>query len=85
MDSAAIETAKLLGTGSVQLVLAAGLVFFAGCTVGLARMLFREIKSCGEERTQVIRQNIEASNKVAAAIDGNTQVMRAALEALKGR
>ncbi|UYN96571.1 MAG: hypothetical protein KIT25_06460 [Enhydrobacter sp.] len=85
MDQAALETAKLLGAGSAQIVLAAGLVFFAGCTVGLARLLFREIKSCGEERTQVIHQNIEASNKVAAAIDGNTQVMKAALDALKSR
>lgn len=78
-------TAPWAGTliGSVVIALGAGLVI-------LAIMLYRswqahlaEVKSCGEKNADMLTKNIEAQNRTADALDGNSQVMKAALEALK--
>jgi hypothetical protein len=81
----AIGVAKDLGAGSAQMIL--GFLSVALAT-GFGWALWRligEIKSCGAERTDLLGRNIEAQHRVAASLDNISEVMKAALEALKGR
>lgn len=83
METAAIETAKLLGTGSVQLILAIGLVFAAGVGIWLGRALFAEMKNCATQLLAITEKKIESDNKLASAIEGMEQVVNAALAAMR--
>ena len=81
MDQAAIETAKLLGSGSAQLILAAGAVIFGGVALWLGRTLYREIKSCHAQSLDMLSRKIESDNRLAAAIESSTRVTEAAIAA----
>jgi hypothetical protein len=79
METAALETAKLLGTSPVHMVLAIGLVFFASAAVWLGRLAFAEIKSCSAQMLAITEKKIESDNKLADAIDASTRVSEAML------
>jgi hypothetical protein len=81
MDKVALETAQMLGTGPTQLVLAIGLVFFAGATIWLGRMLHVEMKSCHAVTLDMLTKKIESDNRLADAIEGSTRVTEAAIAA----
>jgi hypothetical protein len=83
MEQAALETAKLLGTASVQLLLAIGLVFFAVASVWLGRMVLAEIKLCSAQMLALTEKKIESDNKLADALEGLERVMEAAMAAVK--
>ncbi len=79
----AIDAANKLATGSAQTILAFLCVALA---VGFGWAIWRlisEIKCCGTERTEILTKNIEAQHRISDALDGNSQVMKAALDALK--
>jgi len=75
MDQAAIETAKLLATGSVQIVLAVGLVFFALVAVYLGRVLYNEIKACNAVMLDLTNRKIESDNKMTTALEAIRSVV----------
>ena len=83
METAALETARMLGTATVQLVLAIGLVFFAGAAVVLGRMVLAEIKACSAQMLTLTERKIESDNKLADALEGLERVMEAAMASLK--
>ncbi len=79
MDQAAIETAKLLGSGSVQLLLAVGLVFAVGVAIWLGRTLYSELKGCNAQMLDLSSRKIESDNKLANALEGLERVVETAL------
>ena len=93
MDPAqAIDVAKDLGSGSPQMILAFVAVGATGAAAILGRMLYRswqahlaEVKACSAERTDLLTRNIEAQNRQTTAMEGLEQVVRAALDVVKGR
>ena len=83
MDQAAIETAKLLGTGSAQIVLAVFAVGLAIVCVWLGRALFAEIKACSAQLLAITEKKIESDNRLSDAIEGSIRVTEAALNAMR--
>jgi hypothetical protein len=83
VETAAIETAKLLATGSVQLVLAIGFVFSVGVAIWLGKALYSEMKNCNAQMLALTEKKIDSDNKLANAIEGMEQVVNAALSALR--
>jgi intracellular septation protein A len=83
MDQAAIEAAKLLGTGSAQLILATGVVLFGGVALWLGRTLYIEVKACHAHAMAMLERKIESDNRLADAIESSTRVTEAALAALR--
>jgi hypothetical protein len=81
MDSAALETAKMLGTGSVQLILAVGIVFFAIVAVGVTFRLLSELKSCAAQTLDLALKGIESNNKLVEALSGLERVIEASMRA----
>lgn len=79
----AIGVAKDLGSATPQTILAFIAVALAIGFGWAIWKLISEIKSCGAERTELFGKHLEASNRMSDALDGNSQVMKAALEALK--
>ncbi len=79
MEQAAIETAKLLGNGSVQIVLAIGLVFAVGVAVWLGLTLYAELKGCNAQMLDLATRKIESDNKLAMALEGLERVVETAL------
>jgi UDP-N-acetylmuramyl pentapeptide synthase len=79
----AISVAKDLGASNAQTILAFIAVALAIGFGWAIWKLISEIKSCGAERTELFGKHLEASNRMSDALDGNSQVMKAALEALK--
>lgn len=83
MDQAAIETAKLLGTGSAQIILAVVAVCLGGIAVWLGRTLYTEIKSCHTQSLDMLTKKIESDNRLADAIETSARVSEAALAAVR--
>lgn len=83
MEAASLETAKLLGSGSVQLVLAVICVALAGAAVWLGRTLFSEMKACHASSVAQLTQKIESDNKLSDAIEASTRVAEAMLAQLR--
>ena len=83
MDQAAIDAAKALSSGDAKFILAAGLVMAVIVAGWLGRQLYSELKSCNAQMLDLTSRKIESDHKIADAIDSNTQVMRAALDALR--
>lgn len=83
MDKVALETAQLLGTGPTQLVLAIGLVFFAGVALWLGKTLHAEVKACSTQLLAITEKKIESDNKLSDAIEGSTRVSEAMLAQLR--
>lgn len=80
METAGLETAKLLAQGPLHYVLAVGLVFFAGAAIWLGKLAFTEIKACGERFCVLLEKTIESNNKLADAIDASARVAEARME-----
>lgn len=80
METAGLETAKLLATGPLHYVLAVGLVFFALAAIWLGKLAFAEIKSCGERFCVLLEKTIDSNNRLADAIDANARVSEARME-----
>lgn len=85
MESAGLETAKLLGTANGQLILAVGLVFAVIVAVWLGRALFNEMKTTAAERLDWTVKKIDSDNNLAAAIKAQTELSRTMLDELRGR
>ena len=83
MDQAAIETAKLLGTGSAQLILATGAIIFAGVALWLGRTLYAEVKACHAQSVDMLTKKIESDNRLSDAIEASTRVTEAMLAQLR--
>lgn len=83
MDQAAIETAKLLGTGSAQIILAVVAVVASGIAVWLGRTLYAEIKSCHAESITMLTRTIESNDKLSDAIESSARVSEAMLAQLR--
>ena len=83
MESASIETAKLLGSGSAQLILAVLAVALAGIALWLGRALFAEIKACHAAMMDMLTRKIESDNKLADAIEANARVTEAAIATMR--
>lgn len=83
MEAAGLETAKLLATGPLHYVLAVGLVFFAGASIWLGKMILQEIKACSAQMLSVTEKKIESDNKLADAIDSSTRVFESLLTQLR--
>lgn len=81
----AVDIAKTLGSATPQMIL--GFLCVALAVIGgwAVWRLIAEIKSCGAERTELLGKNIEAQHRMADSLDNNTSVMKATLDALKGR
>jgi len=77
MDQAAMETAKLLGTGPVQLVLAIGLVFFVIVTLWLGKRLLAQQQECHAQTLDITIKKIESDNRLADALEGLERVIEA--------
>lgn len=83
MESASLETAKLLGSGSAQLILAVLAVALGGIAVWLGRALYTEIKGCSAQLLAITEKKIESDNKLSDAIDSSTRVSEAMLMQLR--
>lgn len=83
MGAAELEAAKALGSGSAQLILAAGVVLFGLIAVWLGRTLYAEIKACSAQLLDITAKKIESDNKLADAIESSSKVMEAALVAMR--
>lgn len=81
MESAGLETAKLLGTANGQLILAIMLVFAVGVAVWLGRALFTEMKACHAQMVDMMVKKIESDNKMADALGGLERVIETTLRA----
>ncbi len=83
IDPTTIEATKLLGTGSSQVILAAGLMFFVVVAAWLGRMLYGELKSCNAQMLDLTTKKIESDNKLAAALEGLERVVETAMRVSK--
>lgn len=83
MDQAALEAAKALGSGNERFILAAAVLVLLGLAGWLGRALYTEIKGCGAQMLDIISKKIEADHKLADAIEGQTEVMKATLAQLR--
>lgn len=83
MDNAAIETAKLLGSGSAQIILGLMVVALVGAVVWLARKLITQMEACHQQTVAMLTRFFESNDKLSDAIEVNTRVNEAAIAALR--
>lgn len=79
----AIGVAEKLARGDAQLVLAFVAVGGVAAATWAIWKVIHEIKACGAERTELALKSIDAQHRMSDALDRNSDVMKAGLEALK--